>query len=550
MGKNGLKKKRQSLMVQLIFVPMAILGIILVGQLLYGIRVGHIMNRNAREIRTATLKEIASGLQTDLNQYKLFVANGAPATSVQKALTRGDELTAFQAKQSLLADWTVTFQLYPELGGIFLQVGEDFWCMANPWESMQNPSPASLVLKKWIALYGENEDPYLDSWTLLSKDEEGQILACALREEEALFGVWLDVDSISKKVSQYYENHYQYIFAELPDEALLEAEQKSITVFATLEKGKFAIMEQVGRQELLRELYRLNFLLLGLILCTILLLSWYMYINYHRIAQAIGQLIGTMHETMRTGRIIMAEDDVSFREFHELTEIYNSFVERIDSLEDHIAQEKIKYQEVRRQYLELQIRPHFYVNIISGILGYLNSRNIDSAKNLLQCMASHLSYILYNREGMARLGDELRFAENYVMIQKLRFGGQFDFHALVDPEFMDILVPVLSVQTFIENAAKYVSRSEGICVSLKAELIEEEEAEFLLVTISDNGSGFPKEVLEAFAKKEEIFYQGRKHIGIWNLYERMEELYGEDASLDLFNGADMGAWIRWRVPVR
>ena len=547
---NGIKKKKQSLMVQLVFVPMAILGMILVGQLLYGIRVAHIMNRNAREIRTATLKEIASGLQTDLNQYKLFVANGAPAARALKALTGADELAAFQAKQSLMEDWTVTFRLYPELGGVFLQIGEGFWCMANPWEGMQNPSPASLVLKKWTALFGENEDPYLDSWTLLSGEEGGHILACALREKDMLFGVWLDVEEISRKVSQYYENQYRYTFAEQPEEILPEGGQKSITVFATLENGRFAITEQVGRQELLRELYRLNMLLVGLILGTILLLSWYMYINYHRIAQAIGLLIGTMHETMQTGRIIMAEEDASFREFQELTQIYNSFVERIDSLENHIAQEKIKYQEVRRQYLELQIRPHFYVNIISGVLGYLNSSNTNDAKQLLQCMASHLSYILYNKEGRARLGDELRFAENYFMIQKLRFGGRFDFVATVDPEFMDILVPVLSVQTFIENAAKYVSRPEGICVRLEAELIEGEEEEFLLVTISDNGSGFPREVLEAFERREEIFYQGRKHIGILNLYERMQELYGEEASLELYNGAEMGASIRWRVPVR
>ena len=79
MREKSRQKKGHSLMVQLIVVPMAILGIIVVGQLLYGIRVAEIMNVNAREIRTATLREIASGLQADLDQYKLFVANHMPA---------------------------------------------------------------------------------------------------------------------------------------------------------------------------------------------------------------------------------------------------------------------------------------------------------------------------------------------------------------------------------------------------------------------------------------------------------------------------------------
>lgn len=543
------KERKRSLMVQLIVIPMAILWIILIGLIFYGLRVAEIMNANAREIRTATLKEIASGLQTDLNQYKLFVANHLPALSTRDALKGENQLAAYQAKQSLEEDWRGTFQLYPQMTGLFLWMDEGFWCMVNPTDEYISQSYASPVLKEWAGHLGDT-DPYPQSWTLLGGEERERILVCAIRESGMLFGVWLDVESIHRRVSQYYGNENDYRFTEMSDsEARKVGDRRNITVYAALEEGRFAILEEVGRQELLQELYRLNYLLEALILVTILMFTWYMYLNYHRIAQSIQRLIGVMRQTMQTGQIIQAEDDASFREFHELVDIYNSFLARNDSLEDHIAKEKLRYQEVRRQYLELQIRPHFYVNIISGVLGYIGSRNMDQARQLLQCMAAHLSYILYNKEGRARLGDELRFAQNYIEIQKLRFGGRFSFTADVDAEYMDIMVPVLSVQTFIENTSKYVERKDGICVWLSAGLIERDDAEYLQVTIEDNGSGYPQEILEAFKRHEEIYYNGKKHVGIRNLYERMHQLYGDESSLVLQNGEGSGALACWIVPI-
>ena len=252
---------------------------------------------------------------------------------------------------------------------------------------------------------------------------------------------------------------------------------------------------------------------------------------------------------METGKITLVEKKSTFREFRQLTEIYNRFLTKIDDLEDHIANEKMRFQEIKRQFLELQIRPHFYVNIISGVLGYINSQNLPQAKKLLQCMAAHLSYILYNKDGKARLGDELNFSQNYIEIQKLRFGDFFLIRNEVDTEYQDIMVPVLSLQTFIENSSKYVKRTKQICIRIQAELMEEDEKEYLQVTVSDNGKGFPEEVLTRFNRGQEMYFEGRRHVGIQNLYERMQQLYGNQAEMDLWNRDGGGAVIRWKIPL-
>lgn len=553
MVKRKQKIKEHSMIKQLILIPWFILGVIVIGQIFYGIRVAGIVETNALDIRTATLTQYVYGLQSNLDQYKMFVANNTLGTDTLASLASEDELDSYQALQKLEEDWEAAFRLYPEVSGMFLFDGVSFWSMINPLESYENQSGAVLSLKECANSLNEQANPYPDSWQVLNKEDGEQILFCALREQGHIFGVWVDIEQILREVNRFYDNQYQHIFVNFKESGERQTSSaksdENIAVTASFEKGNYAIEELTDRRELFWELYQLNYLLAALIIITVTLLGSYMYMNYRRIVQSIHSLIFAMSGTMETGKITLVEKKSTFREFRQLTEIYNRFLTKIDDLEDHIANEKMRFQEIKRQFLELQIRPHFYVNIISGVLGYINSQNLPQAKKLLQCMAAHLSYILYNKDGKARLGDELNFSQNYIEIQKLRFGDFFLIRNEVDTEYQDIMVPVLSLQTFIENSSKYVKRTKQICIRIQAELMEEDEKEYLQVTVSDNGKGFPEEVLTRFNRGQEMYFEGRRHVGIQNLYERMQQLYGNQAEMDLWNRDGGGAVIRWKIPL-
>lgn len=553
MVKRKQKTKEHSMIKQLILIPWFILGVIVIGQIFYGIRVAGIVETNALDIRTATLTQYVYGLQSNLDQYKMFVANNTLGTDTLASLASEDELDSYQALQKLEEDWEAAFRLYPEVSGMFLFDGVSFWSMINPLESYENQSGAVLSLKEWANSLNEQANPYPDSWQVLNKEDGEQILFCALREQGHIFGVWVDIEQILREVNRFYDNQYQHIFVNFKEsgegQTSSAKSDENIAVTAFFEEGNYGIEELTDRRELFWELYQLNYLLAALIIITVTLLGSYMYMNYRRIVQSIHSLIFAMSGTMETGKITLVEKKSTFREFRQLTEIYNRFLTKIDDLEDHIANEKMRFQEIKRQFLELQIRPHFYVNIISGVLGYINSQNLPQAKKLLQCMAAHLSYILYNKDGKARLGDELNFSQNYIEIQKLRFGDFFLIRNEVDTEYQDIMVPVLSLQTFIENSSKYVKRTKQICIRIQAELMEEDEKEYLQVTVSDNGEGFPEEVLTRFNQGEEMYFEGRRHVGIQNLYERMQQLYGNQAEMDLWNRDGGGAVIRWKIPL-
>ena len=61
------------------------------------------------------------------------------------------------------------------------------------------------------------------------------------------------------------------------------------------------------------------------------------------------------------------------------------------------------------------------------------------------------------------LADELRYVEKYLRLEQARFGERLSVRVQVDPEVLQAVVPVLSLQPLVENAVRHgvESRAEG-----------------------------------------------------------------------------------------
>lgn len=106
---------------------------------------------------------------------------------------------------------------------------------------------------------------------------------------------------------------------------------------------------------------------------------------------------------------------------------------------------------------------------------------------------------------------------------------------------METLIPPLMLQLLIENSMKYAfDITQESVISLSAAR-EDKEAVFL---VQDNGNGYPPEILERFLK--DIPPEG-KHIGLWNLKQRLRHLYGDQAVFSISNA--QGARTEIRIPV-
>lgn len=189
--------------------------------------------------------------------------------------------------------------------------------------------------------------------------------------------------------------------------------------------------------------------------------------------------------------------------------------------------------EARFDSLQSRLQPHFLFNTINSILALL-PEDAKRAEEMLERLARLLRFALESQQApVVRLRDELRLVNDYLEIERTRFGSRLRFKIDAPPELTSAEVPAYALQTLIENSMKHAiaTRREGGFISVRIA----RESDSLVVEVCDDGPGFSREALRA------------GH-GLDMLEQRLEALYGSAASIEIASVED-GACVRFRLPV-
>jgi len=145
---------------------------------------------------------------------------------------------------------------------------------------------------------------------------------------------------------------------------------------------------------------------------------------------------------------------------------------------------------LEQKLLRLQMNPHFIFNALSNILNLIQKKRNEVAAIYLTKFSKLLRNILEgSRKELITLDMEITGMENYLELQKLRFGEKFDFEIIVDDDIdtEDTFIPPLLVQPFIENAIEHgiMHKKTKGHVSLKFKAVENQ----VVCHIEDDGVG-------------------------------------------------------------
>jgi two-component system, LytTR family, sensor kinase len=134
------------------------------------------------------------------------------------------------------------------------------------------------------------------------------------------------------------------------------------------------------------------------------------------------------------------------------------------------------------------------------------------------------------------LGEELKFAEKYLDLQKLRFADRLQFRINVPQDLFPAQVPSLILQPMIENAVKH-----GIAKRVQGGRIEIGAARSngtLTFSVYNDGPGLPSG-----------WNEHRSGIGISNAQTRLKSLYGSAFELCLRNREPEGVEVSLSLPL-
>lgn len=163
---------------------------------------------------------------------------------------------------------------------------------------------------------------------------------------------------------------------------------------------------------------------------------------------------------------------------------------RRTAIQQQIAQLEMKA-------LRAQMNPHFIFNALNSIQTFMMKRETEQALSYLGRFARLIRNVLDNSQmNSIPISNELRMLENYLELEKLRFGDQFTYEISVDdeldPDFTDI--PTMILQPFVENAIWHGLLHKKGDGHLSITFHQREKS--LLCVIEDNGVGREKAVAQ------------------------------------------------------
>ena len=260
----------------------------------------------------------------------------------------------------------------------------------------------------------------------------------------------------------------------------------------------------------------------------------------------LRELTGVMNQ-IRTGEIReVPVTDVRFRELRDVNETLRAMVAEIEKQKLLVYEEIIEKQKAQMQYLQLQLKPHFYLNGLKTLSALAAENERDSMQELIYNLGVHMRYLLQAERETVPLRQEVDFVRNYINLQVHMTGRRVRCDYQIDDEALSATVPMLCIQTFVENSVKYAklgSSSIPLHITVSAAMLSAGGEHFLDITVADNGHGYSEAVLREINSDTS---RGNENIGINNIKRRCRLLYGSKAEYRFSN--DGGAVSELIIP--
>jgi two-component system LytT family sensor kinase len=220
-------------------------------------------------------------------------------------------------------------------------------------------------------------------------------------------------------------------------------------------------------------------------------------------------------------------------------------------IERKLEEQSRLLMEARLDALQRQINPHFLFNTLNSIASLVRSKP-ELAREMVVKLANILRVLLKHREAFVPFAEELAFTDDYLDIEVVRFGDKLQVVKEIADDTLPILVPSMLLQPLIENSIKHgLEPRIGIgTVTLRSMIVADGR---LLIEVEDDGIGMDPEPAESITRlgNQEVRAGAGSGtgIGMRNVRERMEVLYGSQADVEVVSRPGRGTKVRLVMPV-
>ena len=235
-------------------------------------------------------------------------------------------------------------------------------------------------------------------------------------------------------------------------------------------------------------------------------------------------------------------------EIQELGDTINTMAENLQRyIKKSIAYEKdMVNMEIDR--LMLQINPHFIYNTLSTISYMAEEEGNDRIARFSNAFIALLQDTLRadTDNYFTTLQQEIKNVDNYVTLQKFKYEDKVEVFYEIPQELLECRVPNILLQPIVENALFHgivPKTGPGMII-----ILAYHDKGRLCICVQDNGVGMGEENLQAVLQDKKLTTGTQRKIGVGNVRNRIQYIYGEEYGLEIKSILDVGTSVILRLP--
>lgn len=332
---------------------------------------------------------------------------------------------------------------------------------------------------------------------------------------------------------------------EMLDDAIL---QQYLAIEKAFDGGGLRLVFVAEKNEIHLDLNRISFILPLILLLAILSMSFLFYFIRGNVLRPISDMLVAVNEVEQGNFRYRIPQANRLQEFEKLTEEFNKMVSEVFNLRIDRYERQIELQKANLRYLQMQIRPHFYLNALTTIHSMSMQNRGEDIRRYIDVLSIHIRYMLSGGMTMARIGDELEHIRNFVEMKELCFPGcVFYMDDISNQELLEYEMPKLMALTIVENSFKYaLTLYQTMNLLLRVDQYAEGEDQFVRIIVEDDGEGYPQKVLDNFYKNTDV----KNGVGLINVRDTCRLCYGRDDLVRISRAMPHGSHTELLIPIQ
>ena len=236
---------------------------------------------------------------------------------------------------------------------------------------------------------------------------------------------------------------------------------------------------------------------------------------------------------------------------------YNRIADINNELTNTIYKDKLREQEndIARKNAELlalqsQINPHFLFNALESIRMHSILKGEGETAEMVQKLAVMERQNVEWHEDFVTIGEEESFIEAYLQLQSYRFGERISFDIDIDDDCRNILIPKLTLVTFVENACVHGIESKSSQGWIFVRVYRSDGD--LILEVEDTGDGMAEDEVKVLERRMNYvtldMVKKARHVGILNACLRMKLMFDEKARFTIESEKGIGMSVIITIP--